>query len=59
MKKTENSSILVSRALWILIEFLLLYIQPLQVKPAVIVDKAIELFLDVVVPGRGAGVSNW
>ena len=30
-----------------------------QVKPAVIVDKVIELFLDLVVPGRGAGETNW
>eukprot|EP00429_Kryptoperidinium_foliaceum_P068059 CAMPEP_0176063044 /NCGR_PEP_ID=MMETSP0120_2-20121206/31440_1 /TAXON_ID=160619 /ORGANISM="Kryptoperidinium foliaceum, Strain CCMP 1326" /LENGTH=114 /DNA_ID=CAMNT_0017396613 /DNA_START=149 /DNA_END=493 /DNA_ORIENTATION=+ len=30
-----------------------------KVKPAAIVDKAIELFLDVVVPGRGAGEGSW
>ena len=30
-----------------------------KVKPAAIVDKVIEFFLDVVVPGRGAGESTW
>ena len=30
-----------------------------QVKPAVIVDKIIELALDLVVPGRGNGDSSW
>ncbi|KAL7539787.1 hypothetical protein ACHAXR_009608 [Thalassiosira sp. AJA248-18] len=28
-------------------------------KPAVIVDKIVEAVVDVVVPGRGAGESNW
>ena len=27
--------------------------------PAEIVDKAIELFLDIVTPGRGAGEKSW
>lgn len=30
-----------------------------KVKPGAIVDKAIEFFLDIVVPGRGAGEQNW
>lgn len=30
-----------------------------KIKPSQIVDKAIEIFLDLVVPGRGAGESNW
>jgi hypothetical protein len=29
------------------------------VKPAQIVDKCIQVFLDLFVPGRGAGESNW
>lgn len=28
-------------------------------KPAEIVDKAIEFFIDVVTPGRGAGENSW
>lgn len=28
-------------------------------KPAVVVDKIIEIALDLLVPGRGAGESNW
>ena len=28
-------------------------------KPAAIVDKIIEIALDLVVPGRGAGETNW
>ena len=31
----------------------------LQIKPAVIVDKLIEAVVDVLVPGKGAGESNW
>jgi hypothetical protein len=30
-----------------------------KVKPAAIVDKVVEIFLDIVVPGRGAGENNW
>lgn len=30
-----------------------------KVKPAVIVDKCIEFVLDLMIPGRGAGESNW
>jgi hypothetical protein len=30
-----------------------------QIKPAVVVDKLIALAVDVIVPGRGAGESNW
>ena len=30
-----------------------------QIKPAVIVDKLIEAVVDVLVPGKGAGESNW
>jgi hypothetical protein len=30
-----------------------------KVKPTQIVDKAIEIFLDIMVPGRGAGQSTW
>eukprot|EP00934_Nitzschia_sp_Nitz4_P003905 Nitzschia sp. Nitz4//scaffold30_size153850//65137//65998//NITZ4_002775-RB/size153850-exonerate_est2genome-gene-0.20-mRNA-1//-1//CDS//3329547255//3895//frame0 len=30
-----------------------------KVNPAQIVDQMIELFLDIVVPGRGAGETNW
>ncbi len=31
----------------------------LKIKPAVIVDKLIEAVVDVLVPGKGAGESNW
>jgi len=30
-----------------------------KIKPAVIVDKLIEALVDVIVPGKGAGESNW
>jgi hypothetical protein len=30
-----------------------------QVKPAAIIDSAIQFFLDIVVPGRGAGENSW
>ncbi|CAJ1953380.1 unnamed protein product [Cylindrotheca closterium] len=30
-----------------------------KVKPAQVVDKVIELFLDIVTPGRGAGENSW
>eukprot|EP00985_Skeletonema_marinoi_P031120 scaffold36298_cov146-Skeletonema_marinoi.AAC.1 len=30
-----------------------------KIKPAVIVDKLIEAVVDVLVPGKGAGESNW
>jgi len=30
-----------------------------KVKPSAIIDKLIEITLDVLVPGRGAGGSNW
>lgn len=31
----------------------------IKVKPAVIVDKIVEAAVDILVPGRGAGESNW
>jgi hypothetical protein len=31
----------------------------LQVKPAQIVDKLVEIAVDILVPGRGAGEGNW
>ena len=30
-----------------------------QIKPAILVDKLIEIAVDVIVPGRGIGESNW
>jgi len=30
-----------------------------KVKPAAIVDKIVEIALDILVPGKGAGESNW
>ena len=30
-----------------------------QVKPAAIVDTIVEAVVDILVPGRGAGESNW
>ena len=30
-----------------------------QVKPAQIVDKLVEIAVDILVPGRGAGEGNW
>eukprot|EP00541_Cyclophora_tenuis_P018537 CAMPEP_0116573602 /NCGR_PEP_ID=MMETSP0397-20121206/18883_1 /TAXON_ID=216820 /ORGANISM="Cyclophora tenuis, Strain ECT3854" /LENGTH=122 /DNA_ID=CAMNT_0004102181 /DNA_START=43 /DNA_END=411 /DNA_ORIENTATION=- len=30
-----------------------------KVRPAVIVDKCIEIIIDVIVPGRGVGESHW
>ena len=30
-----------------------------QVKPAQIVDKMIEVAVDILVPGKGAGEGNW
>lgn len=38
---------------------LCLFLETFQVKPAAMVDKAIQLFLDIVVPGRGAGENQW
>lgn len=40
-------------------ESILSHIYSFQVKPAKIVDKIIELFLDIVTPGRGAGETSW
>ena len=33
--------------------------RPKQVKPAAIVDTIVEAVVDILVPGRGAGESNW
>ena len=30
-----------------------------QVKPAQVVDKIVEIAVDILVPGRGAGEGNW
>mmetsp|Transcript_4416 Transcript_4416/g.9547 ORF Transcript_4416/g.9547 Transcript_4416/m.9547 type:complete len:117 (+) Transcript_4416:92-442(+) len=30
-----------------------------KIKPAVVVDKIVETVVDILVPGRGAGESNW
>lgn len=35
------------------------YIVPFQVKPATIVDKLIDYWLTLVIPGRGAGERTW
>lgn len=39
--------------------FFCLWYKNCKIKPAKIVDKAIEIILDIIVPGKGAGVSNW